>query len=139
VGAHLLAGAAEVEVDDVGTGFLDAGCRLGHGLGVPAVDLDGDGVLVGVETRHHLGAGHAAAQGLAGDELGDGEADGADAPHEPAEAEVGDPLHRREHEVRLDADVADLEVKREHGAKVPPRRAIVKGSLAPAGAIAAAP
>ena len=48
---HLLHGAAEVDVDQVGARLLDHARRLGHRLRLGAEDLDGEGMLVGGDAQ----------------------------------------------------------------------------------------
>ena len=48
---HLLDGATEVDVHQVGAGRLDHPRRLGHRLRLGAEDLDGEGMLVGGDAQ----------------------------------------------------------------------------------------
>ena len=106
---HILRGAAEVDVDDVGAEGLALACGGGHALGVAAVNLDGDGVLVRVELGHVPGIFDVAGESLGRDELCDGKPAAAEGADGGPEGPVGDALHGGEDDGGVDADGADRE------------------------------
>ena len=104
---HLAHRAAEVDVDEVGTGGLDHPRRLGHRVGVGAEDLDRERMLVGCDTEVAERLLVAVLDPGAGDHLGADEP-GPETPALAAERLHADARHRREDESRRHLDVVDV-------------------------------
>ncbi len=117
-------GAAEVEVDVVGQALVgDHADGPADGLRVDAVQLDGTGLLRGVEVDQPHGLVVPLDQGPAGDHLADEQPPApAELPAERAERRVGDTRHGGEHHGRVHGVRADLErwYGRGHGIHCPP-------------------
>jgi hypothetical protein len=103
---HLAHRAAEVHVDDVGSGGLDHPPRLGHRGRLGAEDLDRERMLVGRDTQVAEGALVAVLDPGRGDHLRADETGAEPSPLAPKRLDR-DAGHRRQHDPRGHLDRAD--------------------------------
>jgi len=107
VGADFFGRAAHVDVADVGAQLLyDAG-RFRHLLRILAVDLNGDGALIWIESGGFQCFSTVPLQSARRNELCTGQPRSADAAHQAAKGQIGDALHGRQHDWRGDPNVSD--------------------------------
>ncbi len=103
---HLGRGAAAVDVDDIGAELLDAGRRRSDELGLVTAELHRQRALLGVKVEQVVPLERLRADAGGVGHLGADQAAAAQAQDDPPEDRVRHPGHRRQDDVRRDADVA---------------------------------